>query len=185
MDVFESIDRFPAWQKLTAIGVVIAAILAGFYFWVYKPSLEEIAQLDTQIAALDAKITRGLEMKGKLEQFRREFFLLREKMREAEEVLGDRPAVEILLANIASLANQTGLTVRQFNPQPERQQAFYGEIPVQLDVYGSYHELGRFFEKVANETRIMNVTNISIKTGEGASTVQATCVLTAFWFIGG
>lgn len=184
MQFIETIEKLPNWQKYGAVAAIVIGL--GFYFYqgIYKPKTAEIERLDRQISDLDGKINRGLAMKGKLEEFRKEVYILREQMRQAEEILGNKPAVDELVATIENLATQVGLKPVKFDPVPDRRQQFYGEVPINLEAIGGYHEFGYFFEKIANESRVLNVTNLTFK-GTKSDIISATCMLTAFWYLGG
>ena len=185
MNWVESLEAYPAWQRYIVYGVIVVAICAIFYFTKYTKSNEKIAGYDAKISELDAKITRGLAMKDQLEKFRQQVFQLKEEMRGAAEVLGNKPNVDLLVKNMANLATQCGLKVERFQPIPERTHGFYGEIPINLSIFGGYHQLGHFFDKVANEQRIMNVTDLQIAGiyEHGGPSITSQCILTAFWYL--
>ncbi len=190
MGIMETLENIPDWQKYSVVGLIVLALGLYFYYGLYKPNMQEMKRLDNKIASLDVKINKGLTMKGRLDEFRKEVYILQEKMRQAEEILGNKPAVNELLPTMESLATQAGLRPLRFDPAGERHRQFYGEIPINIEVSGRYHDLGRFFEKIANESRILNVTNLSIngtgtKAKQTGETVTASCILTAFWFLGG
>jgi type IV pilus assembly protein PilO len=187
MQIIETLERTPDWQKYVIVGVAILIIIVAFYHMSYKPRKERIELLERRIADLEIKINKGLTMKGKLDQFRKEVYVLREQMRQAAEILGNKPAVDDLVQTMESLASQVGLTPIRFDPQQERIHQFYGEIPIAIEVSGGYHELGFFFEKIGNEPRIMNVTNLLVRGAKNRAshTVNGTFALTAFWFVEG
>ncbi len=186
MSIVESLEAYSAWQRYAFFAAIIVFLCLGFYYFRVKPDTLQIAQYDHKIQELDAKINKGLAMKDKLEEFRKEVFQLKERMRLAAEVLGNRPNVDILVKAMENLASQCGLQVERFQPLPERKKGFYGEIPINLSLFGRFHELGYFFDKVSNETRIMNVSDLQITAIQGRhgdATISATCVLTAFWYL--
>ncbi len=184
MHWIETLEAYPAWQRYVVVVVLIALVIGAFYYFKYDPAQEEIARHDKKIQQLDAKINKGLAMKDKLEEFRKEVFHLKEKMRLAEEVLGNRPNVDLLVKSMENLASQSGLTVEKFQPIPERNKGFYGEIPVALSIFGGYHELGFFFDKLANEARIMTITDLQVNSmSQPGVSISAQCMLTAFWYI--
>ncbi len=183
MQWMDTLEAYPAWQRYLVVGLIYIAVIGAFYFLKYDKAVQEIEKLDVRMQELDAKINKGLAMKDKLEEFRKEVFQLKERMRLAAEVLGNRPNVDLLVKSMENLATQSGLKVEKFQPLNERNKGFYGEIPISLSIYGGYHELGLFFDKIANETRIMNVTDlqISAQSSYPGETIMATCLLTAFW----
>ncbi len=185
MNWVESLEAYSPWQRYVVYLVIICAICSVFYFTKYKKAKEEIAKYDVQISELDAKITKGLAMKDQLEKFRQQVFQLKEEMRGAAEILGNRPNVDQLVKNMENLATQCGLKVERFQPIPERTHGFYGEIPINISMFGGYHELGYFFDKIANEQRIMNVYDLQIRGiyKVGGPSISAQCILTAFWYL--
>lgn len=185
MNWVESLEAYPSWQRYIVYSVIVVAICSIFYFIKYKKAEEAILAYDAKIAELDSKITRGLQMKDQLEKFRKQVFQLKEEMRGAAEVLGNRPNVDMLVKNMENIATQCGLKVERFQPIPERTHGFYGEIPINLSMFGGYHELGYFFDKVANEQRIMNVFDVQINSihQPGGPSISSTCILTAFWYL--
>lgn len=181
----ETLEAYPAWQRYIVVGLLVFIIIGGFWYFKYKPATEEMATLDKKISELDDKINKGLAMKDKLEEFRKEVFQLKDKMRLAAEVLGNRPNVDLLVKSMENLAHQCGLKVERFQPLPERKKNFYGEIPITLKVFGTYHALGAFFDKIANEARIINASDLQISGIKmpGGYHIAANCQLTAFWYL--
>ena len=63
------------------------------------------------------------------------------------------------------------------------QQTLYAEIPYRLQAEGTYHNLGRFFDRISKFPRIINVSEISIQAkdaGGAEPTIIAECVATTF-----
>jgi type IV pilus assembly protein PilO len=58
----------------------------------------------------------------------------------------------------------------------------HAEWPIALQLDGTYHNLGMFFDRIGNFSRIINVSNIAIKTKTGADggTISAECTATTF-----
>lgn len=185
MNWVESLEAYPPWQRYVVYLVIIGAICSLFYFMKYTDAKKDIERLDVEISELDIEINKGVAMKDQLEEFRQRVFYLREEMRSAAEVLGDRPNVDLLVKQMEALASQSGLKVERFQPVPERTHGFYGEIPISLTVFGGYHKLGLFFDKIANEQRILNITDLQIRGiyRVGGPSISAECYLTAFWYL--
>ncbi|MBN1550420.1 type 4a pilus biogenesis protein PilO [bacterium] len=182
----DTLEAYPAWQRYLIIALIFIVACSIFYYFKYRPANEEIAKHDRRITELNAEIQSGLDMKDRLEEFRKEVFQLKERMRLAEEVLGNRPNVDYLVKDMENIASQCGLKVEKFQPLQEINKGFYGEIPISLKLFGGYHELGYFFDKVANEARIMNITDLQVVGRSDQSnntTISADCRLTAFWYI--
>ena len=85
------------------------------------------------------------------------------------------------------MAASSNLKILKFTPQPVVPRAFYSDWPIQIDVEGNYDGLGRFFERVSQATRIIDVGSISIsgskdQASDTSKTLSASCTATTFVF---
>ena len=53
------------------------------------------------------------------------------------------------MRKIQSLASQSNLIIRKFNPGTPVNKEFYQEWPINIEVEGTYHNLGCFFDRVS------------------------------------
>jgi len=60
--------------------------------------------------------------------------------------LPDTKEIPDLLSNISSLGREAGLDVVQFKQRPEKFEEFYAEVPVDILVRGTYHQVASFFD---------------------------------------
>ena len=81
-----------------------------------------------------------------------------------------------LLRDIDFEATQSGLHIQKFDVQKEKVKKGRADIPIKMEVKGSFHELGVFFDRVAKMDRIVNVANVDVK---GAKFENKKIVLTS------
>jgi type IV pilus assembly protein PilO len=74
--------------------------------------------------------------------------------------------VEALLVDISQTGLASGIEFQLFKPEAERQIDFYAELPIKMNMIGTYHEFGRFVSGIAALPRIVTLHNISIGTGK-------------------
>ncbi len=70
------------------------------------------------------------------------------------------------MRRLQTLATQSNLTIRGFKPAPIVQKPTHAEWPIQLELDGTYHNLGLFFDRVSKFPRIINVADRAHQ-GEG------------------
>ena len=99
---------------------------------------------------------------------------LKEQMAEMEQSFGemvrqlpDRTAVESLLVDISQTGLSAGLEFKLFKPEAAVPSEFYSTLPIQIHVYGSYHEMGQFVSGLAALPRIVTVHDMKISSAEG------------------
>ena len=93
---------------------------------------------------------------------------------EALKLLPDKKEIPSLLRKVTQLGNDSQLDFRVFVPQKETDRGFYMEIPVSIEVRGTYHNTVVFFDKVGHMERIMNILNVSMKPVSEQSTMLST-----------
>lgn len=71
-----------------------------------------------------------------------------------------------------------------FEPREEKKQDFYAEIPINMQLSGSYHDLGEFFDKLAGMSRIVNVKEFEMTSKDVMSTnLNIDCTAETYKFI--
>jgi type IV pilus assembly protein PilO len=89
---------------------------------------------------------------------------------EALNLLPNTKEIPALLKTITQLGTDSQLEFVLFSPQRERPKDFYMEIPVSIQVSGSYHNVAVFFDKVGRMDRIINILNVDMKPEKERST---------------
>ena len=72
-----------------------------------------------------------------------------------------------LLDDITYVGTSAGLTFKLLNWQPEIPKEFYTELPIQIEVTGSYHEFGDFVSNIANLPRIVTLHDFEVAEAMG------------------
>ena len=85
-------------------------------------------------------------------------------LRETTAVIPDEKDPQDVLRNLHELASESALDIASFTPKPVVAKAQYAEWPIQLGLEGTYHDLGRFFDRLATMSRLISVSDLDIKT---------------------
>ena len=123
----------------------------------YSPVEAELAELNTNIESLNTQIREKISIAANLEKFEKEVERLDVELKTALKELPDKKEIEQLLDKISDKARDTGLEISLFKPLGENVKDFYAEIPVQIEVGGTYHQIASFFDEVSHLPRIVNV----------------------------
>ena len=100
----------------------------------------------------------------KLPQLQREVKPSEAALQQTTAVLPDEKDPQDVLRNLHDLASESALDIATFTPKPIVTKAQYSEWPITLGLEGSYHDLGRFFDRIASMSRLMSVSDLQIKT---------------------
>ncbi len=91
--------------------------------------------------------------------------------------LPNRAEMDSLLSDINQAGLGRGLQFELFKPGPDLTRDFYAEMPIELRVSGSFHELGEFVGDVARMPRIVTLHDLALDAGrDGRLRMEATAV---------
>jgi type IV pilus assembly protein PilO len=90
--------------------------------------------------------------------------------------LPDKSQMDALLVDINQAGLGRGLQFELFKPAPsEAARDFYAELPIQVKVTGTYHDMGAFASDVGQLSRIVTLNDVKIEaTKDGNLTMEAT-----------
>lgn len=178
-----ALTRLPLAAQLGVAVLVAALICGGFYWFYYSDALEQQKQKEMQLADLQTQI-RALEATAnRLPEFQREVQALEARLETLKRILPPEKEMPDLMRRVQYLAAQSSLAIRKFTPAPVAQREFYLEVPVNIDIDGTYHNLGAFFDRISRMSRLVNVGNVKIKSQSNQAinnTVSVQAVATTY-----
>jgi len=164
--VNELVDKFnavPSSQRYLGLVVAVLGILAVFWFALYSPTLDSIDKNKKRVDALQREKQSLAEFKRKKAKVLAELETLSSRLTEAQDKLPKDAEIPSLLQRIHNQAKTAGLEIKRFQRKPDSQKDFYVEIPVEMELAGTYDNLADFFFYIGRMTRIVNVSDISMK----------------------
>jgi type IV pilus assembly protein PilO len=180
---FEKVEKLKMIHRiLILVGTIV--LLAGlFVALVYIPKSKEITRLNKEITSLEKKINQAKIKARTLKKFEAEQVEVEAQFREALMLLPNKREIPTLLRSITQLGSDANLEFRLFSPKKEKARDFYIEIPVSMEVSGTYHDVATFFDKVGRMKRIVNILDISMKPIKERSTnLTTTCDAVTYRF---
>jgi type IV pilus assembly protein PilO len=177
------LTKLPLAGQLGVAAVVAALICGGFYYFWYSEALAQQKTKEARLADLQKDI-RALEATAnKLPEFQREVQALEARLETLKRILPPEKETPELMRRLQYLAAQSSLQIRKFNPAPVSQQEFYQEVPFNLDVEGTYHNLGAFLDRISRMSRLVNIGNVKVKAQSKPTinnTITASAVATTY-----
>ena len=184
--LLETISEWPIKQKIAAlIGVFIVVGLLD-YSYILSPKLDELAQTQQSIEEDQATLEQQRVKVNARAEEEKKIRDLQADVKRAEARLPEGREIADLLSNIAASARAAGLDLTLFRQKPESYSEFYADVPVQMEMRGTYHELAAFMDRVKRLDRIVNVADIQLKQPRVEGDVvllTASCTATTFRFL--
>lgn len=175
----ESIKKIgiaPLPIRIGALVLIIILILALGWWKVVNPAREEIAQLELKERELRQTFETQSRKAANLAAYQEQLDEMKRSFGAMLRQLPDKTEVESLLVDLSQTSTANSLKVEFFKPRGEVAKEFYAEYPIDLRVYGKYHELAKFVSDIAALPRIVTLGNISIKP-RGAKSGEAELVM--------
>jgi len=167
-NLFEKYNGLPFAQRIIIPMLMMILVGAGFWFGLIEPVRESITQQKQQLAEIQREKDRLEQLKknraivlAQLEKLKRQLLIAQEKLPQDAEI----PS---LLQRIHNQAKTAGLDILIFRRLPDVPQQFYVEIPVEMELSGTYDELANFLYYIGRMTRIVNMKDLSmVRVGTG------------------
>ena len=179
------LDR-PKGQKLGILGGLIILLAAAFYSFLYSPQADEVAKLNESIEAAQNEKSIKQKRAANLPKLQQELGELDVRLKETIAQLPSKKEIADLLSSIAAKAQESGLDINLFRPKPESYKDFYAEIPVDINIKGTFHNVILFFDAIGRLTRLINIDNVGFKnpkiTGD-QMVVEFTTTATTYRFL--
>ncbi|WP_027856729.1 type IV pilus inner membrane component PilO [Marinobacterium jannaschii] len=161
---FNTAGTWPIGVKIITYLIVFSAIIfLGMHFYVS----EKITQLDRAIAK-EQELKQQYQAKAyqvaSLDALRKQMADVEERFAVLLQQLPTQKEVPGLLDDITTIGRESGLDIASIALADERKEAFYIELPINITVTGSYHQMGQFVSGVAATPRIVTLHDYDIKT---------------------
>jgi type IV pilus assembly protein PilO len=141
--------------------VVVIGLVGGYYFLIKdKLPLLEVAQ-NKELSLKQTyqgkyRIAVNLQAyEEQLTQLQNDFSSMLKSLPTSNETPG-------LLDDITLVGTSAGLTFRLLNWQREIPKEFYSELPIEMEVFGGYHNFGQFASEIAGLPRIVTVHDFEV-----------------------
>jgi type IV pilus assembly protein PilO len=181
----KSFNELSSKTQLIVFGMLCVLALVGAWQVTIGPSSSELETRRAHLAKLESEITRVQAIADKLPQLQKEVKALTFALHETTAALPEEKDPQDVLRNLHELASESALDIASFKPNAIVDKAQYSEWPIQVGFEGGFHDVGRFFDRLASMARLISVTDLNIKTRvkpNGRGTVTATCLATTFVF---
>lgn len=182
----EKLLKLPLYQRLLILLAVMILVAGGFVYLLFLPSYEEYQGLIAKNQSLQTKLQEDRRIADNLPRFQAEYEKMQARLQEALTQLPNAKEIPSLLTRISSLAKENGLEVLRFQPGRETPKGFYAELPIQLKVTGTFHEIGKFFFDVGDMSRIVNIGHLSLgaaKQVDNRLVLSVDCLATTYMFL--
>ncbi len=174
------------WAIICIVLSIVAAIL--WYFYMYGPTQERIAQLESDITRLDADIRRGEDARRNLPNLRLAVAELEADRRDFLSQLPRESDIAGLIDALRASAQQSDVVVKSFS-QGSAQESIQDVRPIgfNIDTQGTYTETMDYLARLEAMRRFAKVGRVSLDIEDNSSSdpnLNASFAFTVYVFTG-
>ena len=158
----KKIEELDRTKRLAICLLIILTLVFGFYFGIASSKLNAIKQYQNDYDATEKLLVVAKNKAAQLETLQNERKMKEMEFRQVMKALPEKKEIPSLLTSISQSGQDTGIEFISFEPKTEVSKDFYGEIPVDMDMVGGFHNTVMFFDKVTSLNRIVNIKNIQM-----------------------
>jgi type IV pilus assembly protein PilO len=160
-------------RLLCAAGVMALVIVAG-YFLYWSGQFETQETLANKETALRDEYRSKVAQAVNLEALQAQKIQVDQSVERLEKQLPSKAEMAALLSDINQAGVGRGLQFKLFRPDQVVVRDYYAELPIAIELSGSYHDLGAFAADMAHLPRIVTLNNMRLKTDkDGGLTLDA------------
>ena len=160
-------------RNLCGVGALLAVLVIGWYFY-WSDQQTDLASGQQQELQLKEQYKSKIHQAINLDGLRKQKKQVAEYVITLEKQLPSKAEMDALLSDINQAGIGRGLQFELFKPGQVVVKDYYAELPIDIRITGSYHDVGAFTSDIANLPRIVTLNNMSVTAGkDGVLTLDA------------
>ncbi len=184
----EVVAKLPRAARMGIMVGIVVALCASYYFMAYASGHAEVQRLRARELELQRKLSEVRSVASNIDAFAEEIVQLETKLMRVLRQLPNKKQLEVLLTDISNLGKTAGVEIKAFRRKKEVRHDFYAEVPIAIEIEGSFHALAKFFDMVSRLPRIVNMGSLKIAVGRenmSGTRLRISGTATTFRFIEG
>jgi len=162
------LEALPPLKRNMLLVVPPILIIALTVYFLVMPVYQEIGTLSEEVGKQTEQIGSLHKNSSRLPALQAENKRLSDKLMVLQMQLPEEWEVSGLLKQVSDLGVKSGLKVASWRPgiksvHPSNE---VYEIPVNVEMRGAYHKFGQFLANITAINRIVNISNITMRTGD-------------------
>ena len=159
----DNIGTAPMSIKLGVIAVLVIMIIAAGIYFDTQNQLTVLEKHEKKEVELKEEFKIKADQAAKLELYKEQLAEMEASFGALLRQLPETTEVESLLVDVSQTGLAAGLEVKKFKPSAEEKKGFYAELPISLEVTGTYHQLATFISGIAALPRIVTISDMKLE----------------------
>jgi type IV pilus assembly protein PilO len=159
--------RWPFPVRAIAVALCFFVVSLGLiYFFVWQDRVPQLQVRETEEEKLRSEYRIKHSKAVNLAIYKQQLADIEKSFGALLRQLPSKTEVPNLLVDISQTGLAANLQEKLFQPGPEVKKDFYAELPIKIQLTGSYHEFGAFVSGIAALPRIVTLHDIQVTPSE-------------------
>jgi type IV pilus assembly protein PilO len=163
---FENVGSWPIAIKTIIWVALFICVLALGYFYDIAGLQENLATEQRKETELKSNYERKAFKAANLDSYRKQMVEMKESFGALISQLPSDTEVPGLLEDMTNRGLSSGLDIKSIRLGKELTREYYVELPIDIEVSGSYHDMGTFVSGIAALPRIVTLHDFEITTSK-------------------
>ena len=159
----DNIGTAPMAIKAGVFGFLFVAIVAAGIWFDTQEQLLVLERHEKKEFELKEEFKVKADKAAKLELYKEQLAEMEVSFGALLRQLPETTEVESLLVDVSQTGLAAGLEIKKFKPSQEEKKGFYAELPISLEVSGSFHQLATFISGIAALPRIVTISDMKLQ----------------------
>ena len=184
---FKDLAKLKWYYQLLLVVVICGSLFGGFWYQYLSPMQTDVQAKTAKVGELLTIVAKSEARQKELENIKKEALELQDKLEMLKAVLPLEKETDQIFRAVQLQAAASGLRVSRVAPRATIDHEAYTEYPIDLEVTGTYHNVGAFLDRIRQLPRIVNISGLRLQgrasEGEAAFTSSVGATYTATTFV--
>jgi type IV pilus assembly protein PilO len=159
----DNIGNAPTAIKIGVFATLFILIVAAGIYFDTQEQFRVLENHEAEEVQLKDNFKVKAERAAKLELYKEQLAEMEASFGALLRQLPETTEVESLLVDVSQTGLASGLEIKRFRPSQEEKKGFYAELPITLQVSGSFHQLATFTSGLAALPRIVTISGLKLE----------------------
>ena len=163
---FENVGSWPALYRGVFIAIVCIILSGAFFYYVTVPELDKLEKAKQEEITLKKNFKIKAELSSNLEVYQAQMVEINVILDGLLNKLPSKKEIASLLDDVSFIGANNGLQFKSINWGVVKEQELSTEVPISIQVVGSYQQIGKFAADIAALPRIVILDNLKLAKGK-------------------
>ncbi len=165
-----------SWPNIMKVAVtgIVGILLIFICNWLFISSkAENLENISAEETRLKSIFVNKQKLLVNINEYKEQLVTIERRLDNLVQLLPSANEIPALVNQISQAGRESGLNFKEITILPEKKFKYYVELPIQIKVNGSYHQLGEFVSRVADLPRVITLHDFTLEVSKEKSKEKA------------